>query len=184
MEREKVPGRYRTDPRTAALLDALGEQGEAMAALVEELLKQLFPDTATWGLSFWEAQLGVTPEDGQSLDERRAAVKAKRAAGGNTTQAAVSALVKSVTGYACKVEVNEDYSFSIRFLGEKEGFIHPDLAALKAALETVKPAHLAAVIQPVTWKDIEDANLTWVRLEAEFGSWRELEVAVYCRKAE
>lgn len=184
MDREKVPVRYRTDPRTAALLDALGEQGADLAALVDELILQLFPTTATWGLALWEQQLGLTVSEGQSLDERRAAINAKRAASGNTTQAAISALVKSVTGYACKVTVNGDYSFSIRFYGDREGFIHPDLDALRAALEIAKPAHLAAVIQPVTWKDIEDAKLTWAQLEAEFSSWKELESAVYCRKAE
>lgn len=184
MEREKVPGRYRTDPRTAALLDALGEKGADLAALVDDLILQIFPTTATWGLTLWEKQLGLTAGAGQSLDERRAAINAKRAASGNTTQAAISALVKSVTGYACKVTVNGDYSFSIRFYGDQEGFIHPDIPALKAALETAKPAHLAAVIQPVTWKDIEDAKLTWAQLEVEFSSWEELESAVYCRKAE
>lgn len=184
MEREKVPARYRADPRTAALLDALGEKGTDLAALVDELILQMFPATATWGLSLWEEQLGLAAGEGQSLETRRAAVNAKRAASGTTTQAVISALVKSVTGYACSVTVNGDYSFSIRFCGDTEMFISPDLSALQAALEIAKPAHLAAVIEPVTWKDIEDAKLTWTQLEAGFSSWKALESAAYCRKAE
>lgn len=179
-----VPQRYRADRVTAALLDVLAQTGGSTAALVEEVMAQIFPSTATWGLDAWEAQLGITDTAGQDPETRRAAVKSRLTASGPATEAAIAELVRSVTGYLCQVEENGDYSFSLRFLGEEAGFIQLDLESLRKALETAKPAHLAAIIEQVTWADIEAAGLTWAKLEETFSSWAQLERAIYCRKAE
>lgn len=41
---------------------------------IDEYKLQLFPQTATWGIVLWEAEYDITPEPGQTLEQRRAKV--------------------------------------------------------------------------------------------------------------
>lgn len=57
-----------------AILQAVATELTTGELRIEDYGKQLFPQTATWGLTFWEAEYGIEPRAGASIEERRAAV--------------------------------------------------------------------------------------------------------------
>ena len=111
--REKVPVRYRKNAQTAALLDTLGLSAQQMADLVEDVKKQFFIETATWSLPLWEYQVGITPPANATETSRRNAIKAHLLAGGNTNADTVRDMATAMTGYAARVIMNDDYSFTL-----------------------------------------------------------------------
>ncbi len=173
--REQVPVRYRQNAQTAALLDALGLTGGEMAELVEDVKAQFFVDTATWSLPLWEARVGVTAAQGATDAQRRSAVKARLLASGNTNEEMVRGLAAAMTGYAAEVEVNDDYSFTLKFVGEATALVQLDLDALTDTVERIKPAHLRFIISGLTWFALESVGMTWQQLEDAEYTWEQLE---------
>lgn len=77
------------------------------------------------------------------------------------------------------VEVNDDYSFSLSFWGEKNQLATIDVAELKTVVEQIKPAHLRFVISGITWADLESVNMTWKYFEDNPTTWAQLE-SMFC----
>ena len=160
--RERVPDRYYVHPQTAAILDALEKQSAISAAQAADLLDQFFIETATWSLQLWESKYGIQVDPSKTLAERRAAVREKITASGNTTAEMLSQLAMTMTGYEARVVVNSaDYSFSLEFLGEENTLADIDVRQIRKMVEQIKPAHLQFIIEGLTWGDIKDVGLTW-----------------------
>lgn len=77
------------------------------------------------------------------------------------------------------IEVNDDYSFSLSFWGEKNQLATIDVAELKTVVEQIKPAHLRFVISGITWADLESVNMTWKYFEDNPTTWAQLE-SMFC----
>ena len=161
--REKVPVRYRKNAQTAALLDTLGLSAQQMADLVEDVKKQFFFETATWSLPLWEYQVGI---------------KAHLLAGGNTNADTVRDMATAMTGYAARVIMNDDYSFTLEFLGETDDLVELDLSSLTDSVNLISPAHLRFIIAGLTWERVEAVNMTWQKLEDMNMTWERLEKSV------
>lgn len=180
---ERLPNRLRKSPYTVGVSEPMTEVGMAYWQATLNVADQFFVSTATWGLKEWERLVGITQTAGQSLEERRSAVIAKLCSTGTTNAEMIRSLAEALTGYGAKVTENfGEYSFSLRFYGETDGFINIDADLLMKTVEEVKPAHLRFVIEPITWADLEAAEMTWARLEEQFESWAALESAFYCHK--
>ena len=82
---------------------------------------------------------------------------------------------EAITGYEARVIVNQDYSFSLEFLGEKNELADINVEGLRSGVEQIKPAHLRFVISGVTWGDIESVGLTWQYFETNKMTWAEFE---------
>ena len=91
----------------------------------------------------------------------------------------IRGLAEALTGYEVKVEVNDDYSFSLSFWGEKNQLATIDVAELKTVVEQIKPAHLRFVISGITWADLESVNMTWKYFEDNPTTWAQLE-SMFC----
>ena len=178
---ERLPERLRKDPYTAGISDAMADVAQELYEAVCDLPLEFSPATAgETGLREWERLVGLTPEAGASLEDRRGAVIAQLCAGGTANAALIESMARAMTGYGAKVTENfPAYAFSLRFYGETAGFMQLDVEKLRQAVELVKPAHLEFVIEPVTWADIHAAGLTWAQLEEQFPSWAALESAFY-----
>ena len=82
-----------------------------------------FIETATWSLPLWEYQVGITPPANATETSRRNAIKAHLLAGGNTNADTVRDMATAMTGYAARVIMNDDYSFTLEFLGETDDLV-------------------------------------------------------------
>lgn len=127
-------------------LEALDLGERALAADLEEALRQVHVDTADRGLDLWEADFSL---DRLGTDAaRRAAVRAALAGGRTLTPRYLEELCRSIGG-ADRAQVNEDPpNWTVTAYAAALGRLPPGAEALEAALERLKPAHLAVEVHP------------------------------------
>lgn len=174
-ERELVPGYHLACAQSRALIETLADASLDAKVALEDVMDQFFVETATWGLDLWEQQVGIETDHSLSQADRRTAIKQSLVASGNTTAEMVRQLAEAITGYEARVIVNQDYSFSLEFLGEKNELADINVEGLRSVVEQIKPAHLRFVISGVTWGDIESVGLTWQYFETNKMTWAEFE---------
>lgn len=141
---ELLPDYYQRSAETADLQNAIGVETEKARAAANDLLAQLNVDTATWGLNLWENAYGLQAQVSESLDIRRRRIKSKMRAIGTTTVEKIRSTAQSFSdsdGIVEVIEHNPEYRFEIRYI-ETLG-LPPDMKELTAAIEEIKPAHLA-----------------------------------------
>lgn len=149
---------------------------DTSAAQIDDLLKQFFVETATWSLYLWENKYGIVVDESKPLADRRAAIRDKMTAAGNTTAEMVRQLAMALTGYEARVVVHSaDYSFSLEFLGEENTLADIDVSQVRKMVEQIKPAHLQFIISGLTWNDIESVCLTWQWFDDTPVFWAEFE---------
>ena len=124
------------------LMEVMGLEMEAALSYFEELRLQAFPETATWGLKYWEMKYHLEMEpEGKTLDERRKLIFAKRWRFAPMNPARMEQYIENITGVPANVtEHPELYTFDISFVG-----IYgepPNMDVLIAAVKRVKPSHL------------------------------------------
>lgn len=108
---------------------------------IEELRLQAFPETATWGITYWEQRYNIPPDESLSLEERRQRVIIKRGKRSPMNPARIERIVRDVTGREDMVtEQNGEYTFYISIL---PGESTVDYQELIDTIKSVKPSHLA-----------------------------------------
>lgn len=133
---------YTESPEVVELQEAFSTQVEAIAAAKEDLQKQLDVATATWGLSYWEKAYGLKTDLSKPYDYRRTRILSKMRGQGSTTKAMIQNMAESFSnGQVEVIEYNDEYRFEVKFTGTLG--IPPNMEDLTAALEEIKPAHLA-----------------------------------------
>ena len=160
------PPRPRSRPSRGA-----GQQTEALWTAENGLIDQLDVNKATWGLSCWEASLGLDVDVSRPDAYRRTRILSKLRGQGATTVAMIQNVAESFyNGQVAVEEQPEAYRFDIRFLSSIG--VPPNLDDLSAALEEIKPAHLAYdyIILYRTWGELEEK--TWGELESR--TWDEI----------
>lgn len=124
---------------------AVGE--EALKTDGEAAARQFYVSTATRGLALWEADYSL---ENQGTDEaRRAAVWTALAGGRTLTPERLEELCVSL-GKGDRGQVNEDFlNWTVTAYSAAKGRIPEGAAALDAAIQRLKPAHLAVEAHPV-----------------------------------
>lgn len=131
---------YRRDEWIRAIFAAAGIQLDDLDQLISDLEDQYYFDTATWGLKLYERDLAVKPV--KSIDDRRATVEARWKSSGKVDIALLQSVADSWRNGEITVRFEEG-KIKIDFVSL---FGIPDgLDSLQAALDDVKPAHLAIV---------------------------------------
>lgn len=136
-----LPRQYYGSPEIEAIERALGAQADALWAARNSFFDQLDLESATWGLTAWETTFGLTPKSGQSLSERRQAVKAKLRGRGIATVEVIRNIAAAFSeGPVIVREFFAEYRFEVEIrlaAGGRDG-----LGALRQRIEEAKPAHL------------------------------------------
>ncbi len=138
---------------------------------VEDFLNQIFLDTATWGLSFREKELGIETDLSKTYEFRREILKAKLLGTGTTTRKMIKSIAETFSGAEVEViEYPSEYRFEIKFIGMKG--IPPNMAGLMNAIEEIKPAHLEHIFTySYSWWETM-RKLTWG--QAKTKTWYDL----------
>lgn len=126
-----------------------------------DLQKQCFIKTATWGLSYWEQNLGIKTNNVNTIEERRATVLAKLRGRGTTTIKVLEDICKSYADYVTVKENNKQYSFTINLESINKGFPFK-LDGLYKTINEIKPAHLESnyKLKSTTKNKIKFASMT------------------------
>ncbi|EHQ92125.1 YmfQ family protein [Desulfosporosinus youngiae] len=140
---------------------------------MNDLLDQCFVDTATWGLAYWESELGLETEPTKSIERRREQIKAKLRGSGTTTKQMIKDTAIAFSGGEVDViEYPSEYRFEVRFIGTKG--IPTNMPGFMAMIEQIKPAHLAYSFKySYTWWD-SLKHLAWNGVNVM--NWNELKV--------
>jgi len=137
-----LPAYYETSRIMRADMDIKGVEMDALYQALEETYQQFFVHTATWGIGYWENELGIVSDITKPLEQRRAVVESKLRGGGKFSGALVKNVAEAYDGGTVKVTFqSERWNFTIQFV-DTHG-IPPNLDDLKAAIEEIKPAHLS-----------------------------------------
>lgn len=135
-----LPAYLGKDKEYASLLTACSIEHEAVRVAIQDILDQLFIDTATWGLTTWEDFVDVTPPQMSDYYNRRLQVKLKLNRNLIVNESFLEMLTNQYVnnGSADIIPHNEEYYFDVTFT--KDSCF--DLSALTQAIELYKPAHL------------------------------------------
>lgn len=110
----------------------------------EELRLQAFPETATWGLTYWEQRYGITPSSTQTLEERRRAVLLKRNSREPMNPAKIEHIIQTMTGMTAMVTENvADYTFAVEIFSDGSPI---DFDAVFSKLKRIKPSHQRMIL--------------------------------------
>lgn len=119
---------------------ALGDEHEKQRQWAVETEKQLFVNTATWGLTDWEEFVGIRTDTSRDIALRRRDILVKLAAPASVTPAWLTDLANRFlrNPSAEVIPHNEEYWFEVWF--DLDDLL--SWGDLRAAIKLYKPAHL------------------------------------------
>lgn len=123
------------------VFDIEGQELDLLKINVDDLLFQISPYTATWGLTAWENMLGIPTNTKEDLEVRRNRCTAKLAYIAPLTPPALESILSHFAdGVQVQNSTTEDYKFNVFFkTGDTFDVAMQDVIN---TLEEVKPAHL------------------------------------------
>jgi len=128
----------RKDPLTNELSGSIGIALHDMDDRIDNFVRQLDIDTATWALTVYEKELGIAPDPLKPLEQRRSLIKSKIRGSGAVGAAQIKLVADSYTNG--DVEVSLNHGIVIEF---KSIFgIPTNIEDLKSVLRQIAPAHL------------------------------------------
>lgn len=139
---EHLPLRLQESPDTAHIEAALDTEIVKLWAACDGLKQNLNAGTSDMLLEYWEKLYGLPTDLSLSTAERRERLRSKMRASGTATVAMIQNVVESfLNGKAEIIERPSDYAFDVKFISVIG--VPGNLEILDAALDDVKPAHLA-----------------------------------------
>ena len=174
-----LPEWYKKSPQVVELQGAFNHWTEAISAARDELIAQLNVATATWGLALWERELGLETDVSRPYEYRRTRVMSKLRGTGATTKAMIQNVAESFSnGEVAIIEHSGENRFEVKFVGTLG--IPPNLDDLAAAIEEIKPAHLAysfvfiyrthAELSPYTHEELSAYTYEELRSRGDIGA--------------
>ena len=173
---EYLPNFYHNSDVIKTFMESNSIEVDTLKAYIEDLSKNLYVKTATWGLDLFEEELGLVTDKSISYEERRERILAKKRGNGTTTKAMIKNTAEAFSGGEVEVIENfNDYSFIVKFVGVLG--IPKNLTLFKNMIEEIKPAHLNYelaftyvvwdIAKKFSWESI--SHKTWTQLKANEG---------------
>jgi len=128
------------------IMEKNGREIDDLQAWIPDIQKQLFPQTATWGLRYWEELVGLPTYENESYQVRRSRVMSKiQERWPITVERMEKSISNSISNTSGEITVEivqnvADYTFRVDFYGQGEPLSLIDAAK---TINKVKPAHLA-----------------------------------------
>lgn len=122
------------------IFEIMGAEFDFAHGKFGELRIQTSPDTATWGLKYWEQRYGIYPEESDPIEERRRRVISRRIARLPMNPVKMEQILSAAYGCRAKVEENvAPYTFSVEM--DRDSGVQVDIAEVLALIQKIKPAH-------------------------------------------
>ena len=143
---DMLPSFYHNSDFVKAYMSSQSAEHSFIKESIEDLVNNLYVNTATWGLDYFEEKLGLQIDKSKSYEERRERIKAKKIGTGTTT---VKMIKDTALAFDCgEIDITEmynDYIFKIKFISQKGR--PKNLEDFKSAMDEIKPAHLAYILE-------------------------------------
>lgn len=122
------------------LFEVMGIEMEEARKYINELSHQAHPDTATWGLAYWEQRYHIMTDESMPIETRRQRVNSKRWKYAPMNPARLEQYILQVCGRAATViEHNDEYRMEIVINGS--GVF--EYKKIMDMIRRVKPSHIA-----------------------------------------
>lgn len=109
----------------------------------EELLMQVFPETATWGLVYHEQKYGIITNPAKDIEERRYEVIRKRDFRAPMSPARVETIIEGISKTEVKVTENiAPYTFLVEIAAD-ENQTQVNFNMIHRTIKKIKPSHLS-----------------------------------------
>ncbi|QGQ99935.1 DUF2313 domain-containing protein [Paenibacillus psychroresistens] len=144
---------------------------------VDDVLNQVFIDTASWGLARWEFELGIPTNLSKPLEQRRSVVLSKRRGYGTVTVGLVKNVAEAyANGEVSVTEDNANYLVIIKFISTHG--IPENLADIQNALRDLIPAHLAISYEfnYFIWNELDALSKSWDQTDAFGFTWDQWDI--------
>lgn len=137
---QHLPAFLKKDKQFQGANDADSEEHDRIRFALQDLLDQLFVESATWGLSRWEELLGIEVKAESTEVERRAEIIRRLQKPKSVTEEFLEKLINMyIADESGKVTADtSDYSVEIRF----NAVSHEALSKIIHGVKTYIPAHL------------------------------------------
>ena len=174
---DSSPGYYQFSQVYRELQAAPAREYDTIEEKNEDLRKQLYIPTATWGLTYWEQILGIRTILADPYDIRRSRVLSRWRGYGQFSAALVRTVCEAYSNGEVSVSVDSDVDniVNITFIGVRG--IPPNLGDLKEIVADIIHAHLGPAYKFtwLIWDEFDGANMTWDEWEALNMTWDEFE---------
>lgn len=121
------------------ILEAVGRERDETDAKDLDVVMQFFPQTATWGLKYWERLLGIPVNESLPLEARRNRVMARRTSRNPVNPKRIQTAVIQTTGALVDVyDYFADYTFGIEIYQQDNAPVN--LAAVIREVKRLKPS--------------------------------------------
>lgn len=137
-----LPDYLAQDPHFKAVQLSLTAEHEKQRQRIIDIAKQLFIDTATWGLSDWERVYGIVRDPDSTYDERRSIVKSKIIGMGTITPVMMNYLINQFVPAKDAKFIENVAPGTFRI--EVQNAYNAD--KIKQTIDIYKPAHLSYTI--------------------------------------
>lgn len=143
------------------IYQVIGLEIDEARKYIEELRLQAFPETATWGIVYWEQRYHIAPDESLSLDDRRKRIISRRGKRAPMNPARLEFFLQDVTGRSVVVtEQKGQYVFFVTIL---DGDSAVDYHEVNQIIKAVKPSHLSfqIYIEADITLTIKTGNESW-----------------------
>jgi hypothetical protein len=131
------------------IFEVMGAEIDFAKGKFDELRKQAVPETATWGLKYWEQRYGILTNENQTLEQRRRAVVTRRFPRSPMNPALMEKTLTSLCGRKVSIVENvQPYVFGVYI--ESDSSVPVDIAPLLEKLKKIKPAHQSYRVSFIT----------------------------------
>ncbi|MGP9042094.1 putative phage tail protein [Cytobacillus kochii] len=169
-----VPDYYQGAPTFQEIQRVKAVEYDQIEEKTKDLQLQLNPATATWGLKYYEKELGIPTDENKPISDRRSNVISKRRGFGNFNARLIKTVAISYTNGEVEVSANlSNYEIEIRFVSNIG--IPPNLEDFKTAIDNITHAHIGIVyryryltINEVHAKTLNEVNNTQLSNFAPF----------------
>lgn len=138
---DEAPDYYQDALTFHEIQNAKAQEYDLLEEKIKDLQLQLDPATATWGLKYYEKELGLATDESKTLEDRRSNIISKKRGFGNFSASLVKTVARSFTNGEVDVKVNlANYEIEIKFVSNIG--IPPNLEDFKAAIDNITHAHI------------------------------------------
>nr|WP_325242760.1 putative phage tail protein [uncultured Oscillibacter sp.] len=137
----RYPAFLRKSPEFRDLQEALEPELLELWAARDGAMDQLFVESASWGLRYWERTLGLSSEAGKDLEARRSRVRSRLLGADVSTVSLVERVAEIYAKLPARVEEHPERFWVLLLFDEAAG-VPRGLEGLVEALREIMPAHL------------------------------------------
>jgi len=169
------PWFIRRSPVLTRLLDVYGDELDTFLGLTHDVIAQMFVRTSTWGLSYWELELGLPFQAGMTDTERADRIIAKMRSYRQGTPFVIRLVANSYNlGDVTPIEDFAGRRLIIRFNSIRG--VPTNIDDLKTTMEHLVRASaiLEYEFSYLLWQEVKDSGIKWGQLKNANTTWEQL----------